>query len=110
MKFKLVLAVIAAAGMMQVGAAYADHEMGHGEMFKEADTNNDGKVSMDEFKVQHEKRMNEMFKRMDTSGDGFIDETERKAAREEMGKNCKMRHKKMEDMHKKMDDMAPSTK
>jgi hypothetical protein len=110
MKFKLILAAIAVVGAMQVGIAYANHEMGHGEMFKEADTNKDGKVSMDEFKAQHEARMNEMFKKMDANGDGFIDETERKAGHEKMEKNCKMGHKKMDGMHKKMDDARPAAK
>ena len=103
MKFKLILAVIAAVGVLQAGSAFANHEMGHGEMFKEADTNNDGKVSMDEFKVQHEKHMNEMFKKLDANGDGFVDQAERKAGHESMEKNCKSRHKKM-------DDAAPAAK
>lgn len=97
MKLKFVLAVIAAVGALQVGNAFANHEMGHGEMFKEADTNGDGKVSLDEFKAMHEKHMLERFKKLDTNGDGFIDEAERKAAHDEMGKNCKMRDKKMKD-------------
>ena len=97
MKLKLVLVAIAAVSALQVGSVYAENEMGHGEMFKDADTNHDGKVSMDEFKAEHEKHMQEMFKKLDTNGDGFIDEAERKAGHESMEKNCKMRHKKMDD-------------
>lgn len=97
MKLKFLLAVIAVVGALQVGNAFANHEMGHGEMFKEADTNGDGKVSFDEFKAMHEKHMAEIFKKLDTNGDGFIDDAERKAVHDEMGKNCKMRHKKSED-------------
>jgi Ca2+-binding EF-hand superfamily protein len=96
MKLKLILAMLVTLGIVLAGSAYAEHEMGHGEMFKEADTNNDGKVSFDEFKAQHEKHMNEMFKRLDTNGDGFIDEAERKAGHDSMNKNCKMPHKKMD--------------
>jgi Ca2+-binding EF-hand superfamily protein len=73
----------------------------HGEMFKTADTNNDGKISYDEFKTQHEKRMDEMFKKMDTNGDGVIDQAERSAAREKM-------HEHRKNCMKKMDDASPA--
>jgi len=84
-------------------SAYAYHGEGkdHGAMFKEADINNDGKLSYDEFKAQHEKRMEMMFKKMDANGDGFVDMAEKKAARDKMGehrKNCM----------KKTDDNAPA--
>lgn len=52
--------------------------------FKEVDTNNDGKISFEEFKLQHEKHMSERFKKIDTNSDGFIDEAERKSAHEKM--------------------------
>ena len=64
MKFKLILAAVAAVTMLQVGSVYAEHEEGHESMFKAADTNNDGKVSHDEFKAEHEKHMEEMFKKV----------------------------------------------
>jgi Ca2+-binding EF-hand superfamily protein len=85
------------SSVMALGAfsAYAEHGEGkdRGAMFKEADTNQDGKLSYDEFKAQHEKRMDAMFKKLDTNGDGFVDQAERNAMHEKMRehrKNCKM--------------------
>ena len=93
------------SSVLALGAvtAFANHGdgKGHGAMIKEADTNNDGKVTYDEFKVQHEKRMGEMFKKLDANADGAIDEAERTAAHEKMRehhKNCM----------KKMDGSAPA--
>ena len=65
-----------------------------------ADTNQDGKVSFEEFKAAGEKRMEMQFKRMDSNGDGFIDEAERTAMHDKM--------RDMREMHKKheMGDMA----
>ena len=108
MKLKLILATLAAFGTMQVSSVYAEGEMGHGEMFKEADTNHDGKLSYDEFKAAHEKHMEERFKKMDTNGDGFVDETEMKAGHEEMRE--KMKEKMKEHRKNKMDDAAPVAK
>lgn len=65
--------------------AHAEEDFKNKEAhFREADTNNDGKISFDEFKVQHEKHMSERFKKVDANGDGYIDEAERKAAHEKM--------------------------
>ena len=92
---KLVLSILLSSVMaLGVFNAYAMHDGGkaHDGMLKEADTNNDGKISLDEFKAQHEKHMQEMFKTLDTNSDGFIDEAERKAGhekmREKMKSNC----------------------
>lgn len=56
------------------------HESEKHEMH--ADTNDDGKVSYEEFKAARIKHMDDHFKRRDTNGDGFIDAEERKAARQ----------------------------
>jgi Ca2+-binding EF-hand superfamily protein len=57
--------------------------------FEQADTNKDGKISYEEFRIAHEKRAEEMFKKIDTNGDGFIDEAERKSFHEKM---CERHH------------------
>ncbi len=86
--------------------AHANHHEG-GETEKHemnADVNNDGKVSYEEFKAAREQYMEQHFKRRDLNGDGFIDQDEKKAAREqwkekhqEMKKHCKrMESKKTE--------------
>jgi Ca2+-binding EF-hand superfamily protein len=54
------------------------------EAMQQADTNKDGKISYDEFKVEHEKRGQERFKKMDANSDGFIDESEKKAFHDQM--------------------------
>lgn len=91
MKLKNVVVGMFVASALVSGFAYATHEQGHegeqkGKMFKEADTNGDGKVSQDEFKTQHDKRGAEIFKRMDANSDGFVDEAEKKAMHDKMHK------------------------
>ena len=83
--------------------AYANHHEGAETEAKdmEADVNNDGKVSYEEFKAAREKHMEEHFKRRDTNGDGFIDANEKKSAREGM----KNHHK---DCKRKKGDNAPT--
>lgn len=65
-------------------AAVANHHEGVETEKKEmhADTNNDGKVSFEEFKAARLKHMEEHFNRRDLNSDGFIDAEEKKAARE----------------------------
>ena len=80
-------------------AAHADHHKGNETEKKEmsADTNNDGKVSYEEFKALRLKHMEEHFKRRDVNGDGFIDQAEKKAARENRKahrKECKRKKNK----------------
>ena len=99
MKLKSILTVAAIAGVMPIGLAYADHEAGHegcqkGAMFKEADTNGDGKVSYDEFKAMRDKHGEEMFKRMDANADGFVDEAERKAMHDKYKDRCMRKSEK----------------
>lgn len=84
MYLKQIAAVIATAGLLIGGMAFADHGPDHQGMFKSADANNDGKLSHEEFKAYHDKHMEEMFKNMDGNGDGFIDQSEKKAMHEKM--------------------------
>ncbi len=95
------LAVWAAVLMLfAVGQTYAEDAAptaGHPMRKMNADTNNDGKVTRDEFRAAQEKRSDAMFKRMDTNGDGVIDQDEKKAAGEKM----RERREHRRDMHEK---------
>ncbi|MFV1921768.1 MAG: EF-hand domain-containing protein [Methylotenera sp.] len=85
--------------VLGVLTAYANHHEG-GETEKHemsADTDNDGKVSYEEFKNARMKYMDEHFKRRDTNGDGYIDADEKKAARAKM----KARHHDKEHCDRK---------
>lgn len=80
MKKSMIYLLLSAALSLSAVTAYANHHEG-GEMenhHMQADVNNDGKISYEEFKAVSEKH----FKRKDVNGDGFIDEAEKKAARE----------------------------
>jgi hypothetical protein len=80
---------------------YADHHQDtETEQYEmKADTNNDGKISYEEFKAAREKHMQEHFKRRDLNGDGFIDQNEKKAAKEKWMQY----HKKMKKDCQKME-------
>ena len=56
---------------------------------KKADTNEDGKISRDEFLAHAEQR----FAKMDTNGDGFVTAEEGKAAHKKMRQEHKQRVK-----------------
>ena len=92
MKLLKMITLIAATGMFLSGQTYAQEtpaakpEAGH--MMK-ADTDNDGKISRDEFRAAREQRSEKFFQRMDANNDGFIDKTERMAF---VGKKCADRH------------------
>jgi hypothetical protein len=105
MNLKSNLTTLLAFIILGAGLAYAEQDGGreHGDMFKEADTNNDGKVSHDEFKAQYEKHMEEMFKKLDTNGDGFIDEAEKNAGRDRM----REKFKEMRKNHKSDETAVP---
>jgi len=84
-----------AAGLSQIANADDTSDMGrmhsmHDDMMKDADTNNDGAISRDEFTTTHQTRAEKMFKKLDANNDGKIDQTERKAKRGMMHKNCMM--------------------
>lgn len=95
MKILQLLAVAALAlGLTQM--AYAEHNGKDGKhcdrkhAMQDADTNNDGAVSHDEFNAQHQKMADEMFTKMDANKDGKIDLAERDAMKSKMGKRCKI--------------------
>ncbi len=69
-----------------VQTANADYPMMHHEgpythSWQDADTNNDGVVTKEEFMAKHQERAEKMFSRLDANKDGKIDETERKTMR-----------------------------
>ena len=67
-----------------------NHKTRSEKMFTKLDTNNDSALSRDEFTTTHQTRAEKMFKKLDTNNDGKIDQTERKAKRGMMHKNCMM--------------------
>ncbi len=102
----LQIAVVAALALGLTQMAYANHDgkdgmhSDHMHAKQDADTNKDGVISHDEFTAAHQKMADEMFAKMDTNKDGKIDQAERDAMKEKMGKHCKMKDHKMEDMAK----------
>lgn len=77
MKFKLIIAVIAALG---VTAAYAGNGMKNADRMKAADLDSDGLISLAEFEAAHNARIQEHFARIDTNSDGYLSEDEMQAA------------------------------
>jgi Ca2+-binding EF-hand superfamily protein len=71
--------IVAALIGLSMTAAFAgqEHKMADA---KKADANNDGQISLSEFKAAHEIRLEERFARMDTNADGVISDEEMKAA------------------------------
>jgi hypothetical protein len=86
MKNTLITLAIATGVAISTMSVYANHHEGakhdHGKWETKADTNQDGKISFDEYKAARDQHMQERFKRKDTNNDGFIDEAERNAAKE----------------------------
>jgi len=95
-KFASAFAILALLVTGQVLAEDAPAESPGSSRELKADTNQDGKISYEEFKASHEKRLQAQFKRMDTNGDGFIDEAERKQM-----------HDKMREMRAKRKQQTP---
>ncbi|MGJ8621074.1 MAG: EF-hand domain-containing protein [Methylophilaceae bacterium] len=82
------ITTILISSVLALGAitAYANHHEAKETEKHEisADTDNDGKVSYEEFKNARMKHMDAHFKRRDLNGDGYIDAEESKAARAHM--------------------------
>lgn len=99
MKKTMTTFLISSVLALSTFAAYAEHHEGKESEKHEisADTDNDGKVSFEEFKNVRMKYMEEHFKRRDTNGDGYIDADERKAARA----NMKAKHHNKEHCERK---------
>lgn len=86
MKNTLITFAVATGIALSAVSVYANHHEGQKhdatKWEVKADTNQDGKISFDEYKAVRDQHMQDMFKRKDTNNDGFIDEAERKAAHE----------------------------
>lgn len=63
------------------------------DRFNAMDTNNDGKVSYEEYMAYHQKLSEERFKSMDADGDGFVTQEEHQEAAKKF--RGKMRQKGM---------------
>ena len=100
MRTKLVLLALTAALSLSAHTVFADHQAGHeseDDHHAMADSNNDGKISYDEFRASREQHMEKHFKKMDANGDGFIDQDEKKACKEKMKKRFDRRKDRRED-------------
>ena len=49
-----------------------------------ADTDNDGKISYEEYRASKDKAHERQFKKMDNNGDGYIDAEEKQALKDKM--------------------------
>lgn len=107
MKLSKTATLAAMLGLLTFSSAYAGdgeecHK--HGDGMKQADVNNDGKLSYDEYRASHEQRMEKHFKRMDANNDGFVDAAEKQAMRDKMREMFKKHHPQMQEQS----DKAPS--
>ena len=106
MKLKFVLPLLFSVSILSANVAFANHHEGgegHGnkEQYKSsADTNKDGKLTYDEYKLHNENRYNKKFDLMDGNKDGTLDETELKTMHEK-GSSCD---------HHKMDKVPAANK
>lgn len=104
---KMIAALLASIGLFSLASAYAEDnavaKTGSAHKWS-ADTNNDGKISYDEYRAANEKRSERQFKRMDTNGDGFVDQTEKKA----MGDKMRAIRDKRHGGNAKTDTPAPN--
>jgi|GEM_PF-1895850 len=86
MKNTLITFAVASGIALSAMSVFANHHEGQrhdaSNWEMKADTNQDGKISLDEYKAVRDQHLQEMFKRKDANNDGFIDEAERKAAKD----------------------------
>ena len=92
MKLTQIITLIATTGMFFTGQVYAQEAPAtpKAEHVMKADTDQDGKISRDEFRAAQDARGDKRFQRLDANNDGFIDKSERMAA---FSKKCASRHR-----------------
>ena len=91
-----IISISAALALLGFGSVHAADAAKTAEAQKmergwKPDTNQDGRISFDEFRAAGEKRMKKHFERMDANGDGFIDQAEKQAMHEKWGEKRKVR-------------------
>ena len=97
MKLNVALKTLMLAVILNAGSAMANHHEGgeHGKKMEDyktsADTNKDGKLTYDEYRLHNENKTKMKFEHMDGNKDGTLDEAELKAIHEmgHDGKGCK---------------------
>ena len=87
--------IIATFAVLGAGAAYAG-----GGHFKNADSDGDGYVSLDEVKAAHNVRIEQHFADADADGDGLLSKAERAAARDQMRERHREHRKHMREMRR----------
>ncbi|MFZ2620194.1 MAG: hypothetical protein WAX89_04905 [Alphaproteobacteria bacterium] len=70
---------------------HSKHAERHAEMFKKADTNADGFLTLEEMAANHQQRMVEMFTTLDADKDNRLSATEMAEARNVMREKMKQR-------------------
>jgi Ca2+-binding EF-hand superfamily protein len=91
MRSKTIVATVVGLG---IAAAFAGQGFA-GQGVEKADTDNNGEVSLSEFKAAHELRLEEHFAHMDTNADGVLSNEEMQAApRGRKGKEGQRRHRR----------------
>lgn len=89
LKIMALAATVAMFSMSHVYAQEAAADSGRTAHQMKADTDQDGKISHEEFTAASQQRSEKHFKRMDANADGFIDKAERHAA---FAKMCARKH------------------
>ena len=88
---------IATLTLLSVGTAFAGSRM-------DADTDQDGLISLDEFKARSDARVEAHFARLDTNADGYISEEEMQAApRRSHDKKGRRGHRNPEKAFERLD-------
>ena len=97
MKLNVMLPLLFLVTLLSSSLVFANHHEGdhdNKEKYKtSADTNKDGKLTYDEYKLHNENRYKKKFEHMDANKDGTLDEAELKSVHE-VGSSCD--HHKMD--------------